>query len=276
MAFIKYGSAVITRPVVSLQKWAQIKTAHVTQQPTTYIDLADYPVDRFLFSQATIMGAAEVEPNGYYIKKGYEQMVNMNGDCWPTQVVLDTHHTYRGAYNFLEHVQIPEQSKGTILDSLVKRATMTNGQPALFVDILVATDRKHHDLCRDIAENRMNTMSLGAIVKYSRCSRCGREVRSGSDYCDHLRNERRGVFTDENGYRRIIAEVCGREGDISSNTFIEGSWVAIPAYAGAVKRAVLFPSEEYGDPATTASLLKVGKKRKIESTEESMLSQLWY
>lgn len=274
MAFIKYGSAVITRPVLGLESWAQKKTASVTGKPSSYIDLADYPVDKFLFSQATIMGAVELEPNGFFIKKGYEQLVNMNGDCWTRGVVLNTHKTYRGSYNFLNHVQIPEQSKGTVMDSVPKWVTLPNGKKAIYVDILVATDRKHARLCQEIEDNTLNAMSLGAVVKFSICSKCGKTVQTGKDYCSHLRNERRGVFTDDKGVRRIIGEICGKEDDPSSNTFIESSWVYEPAFAGATKAGILSPSK-YPDPSVTASVVKVGKPQQLEYVEPTF-SSIWF
>ena len=267
MAFIKYGSAVLTRPLIPLETWVSNKVASKKENISSYIDLGDYPKDRFLFSQATIMGSVDLENNGFHIKQGYEPLVNMNGDCWTNKVTMTSHHTYRGAYNFLNHVQIPEQSKGTVLDSVPRLVKLANGLPSVYVDILVATDRKHASLCTDIENGALNAMSLGAIVKFSMCSKCGKVCRTGSDYCSHLLNERRGVFTDDKGNRRIIAEICGREDIPDSNIFIEASWVYEPAFYGAVKRNLVVPGV-YAEPNTNAAITKVKKSAMIEPTED--------
>lgn len=265
MAFIKHGSAVLTRQIMPIETWCESKVAHATDsKPESYLDLTDFPVDRFLFSQATIMGSVALDRNGYYIKAGYEPLVNMNGDCWTNEVTLKTHNTYRGAYNFLNHIQIPEQSKGTILDSVPYISKTANGLPSVYVDILVATDKKHASLCSDISDGRLNTMSLGSIVKISTCSKCGKTCRTGSDYCTHLLNERRGMFEDEHGTRRIIAEICGREDVSDSNVFIEASWVYEPAFYGAVKKHQVTPVTNFIDPSNKEAVLSVSKSAALE------------
>ena len=266
MSFIKFGSAVLTRPIMPVENWVSNKVASTTAKPNSYLDATDFPIDRFLFSQATIMGSVDLENNGMYLKQGYEPLVNMNGDCWTNKVTMATHHTYRGAYNFLNHIQIPEQSKGTVLDSVPRIVKLSNGLPSVYIDILVATDRKHSSLCQDIESGQLNAMSLGSIVKFSMCSKCGKICRTGSDYCSHLLNERRGMFTDQNGKRRIIAEVCGKEDIPDSNIFIEASWVYEPAFYGAVKKSLVKPST-FVEPNTNASIYKVKKSSYIEPTE---------
>lgn len=266
MSFVKFGSAVLTRPIMPVDNWVSNKVASVTNNPVSYLDATDFPIDKFLFSQATIMGSVDLENNGMYLKQGYEPLVNMNGDCWTNKVTMASHHTYRGAYNFLNHIQIPEQSKGTVLDSVPRIVKLPNGLPSVYIDILVATDRKHSSLCNDIESGQLNAMSLGSIVKFSMCSKCGKICRTGSDYCSHLLNERRGMFTDENGNRRIIAEVCGKEDIPDSNIFIEASWVYEPAFYGAVKKS-LFKPTSFIEPNKNSSVFKVKKSAYIEPTE---------
>lgn len=242
MSFIKFSNALVSRPSVELRSWVgenHVKKADI--KANAFIDLAEYPLDRFLFTQATIMGSVGLESNGYYITSGYEPLVNMNGDCWENQLTLLTYPTFKGAYNFLNHVQIPEQSKGTVLDACAKHVVLPNGLKSVYVDILVATDRKHVSLCKEIESGMLNTLSLGSVVKFSRCSKCGKISYSGSDYCSHLLHERRDPFTDENGIQRIISEVCGDASQPDSNYFIEASWVGDPAFYGAVKRHILTP-----------------------------------
>lgn len=272
MSFIKYGKAVITKSITNIPTWAN-KKAGVNSDPRSFIDIGDYPVKKFLFTQATILGSVDLEPNGYYIKPGFESLVNMNGDCWTNKVALSTHNTFRGAYNFLNHVQIPEQSKGTIIDSAPRMVVFPDGRQSIYVDILVATDRKHASLCRDIETGALNTMSLGAIVKFSTCSKCGKVAKTGNDYCSHLINERRGMFTDEKGNRRIIAEVCGDADVPESNIFIEASWVYEPAFYGAVRSRTLAPVVGI-EPSEGMSVISVNKRATIE--ESTNMNDLYY
>ncbi len=82
------------------------------------------------------------------------------------------------------------------------------------------------------------------IAHWVCCSKCGKEINDTMKNCKHLDNEIMQYFTDENGVRRIVSEMCGRShrdpttgkwvGDPKSVTFIEASWVERPAFKGAV------------------------------------------
>jgi hypothetical protein len=267
MAFLKYGRAMVAKPVTSIETW-QNKTASKKEAANSFIDLREFPPDEYIFTQATIMGSVDLEKNGYYIKEGFEPLVNMNGDCWTNKVTSATHGTFRGAYNFLNHIQIPEQSKGTILDSAPRLVKLANGGSSVYVDILVATALKHHDLCQQIKSGSMHSLSLGAIVKYSTCSKCGKLSKTGSDYCSHLLNERRHPFTDEYGKTRIIAEICGSDSDPESNIFIEASWVPDPAFYGAVRRHQLI-SDTALLPNKNSQILNVQRNSSVSLIESS-------
>ena len=60
--------------------------------------------------------------------------------------------TFVGGHNFQEHVQIEEQSKGRIIDAVARDIG-----DSLYVDILVATHRKHAALVQDIQAGKMAT-----------------------------------------------------------------------------------------------------------------------
>lgn len=257
MTINKKAYAMVTRPVVQINP----KNKKASGFPVnSYIDLAEFPIQDYLLTQATIMGSIALEPNGYYIKSGYEPLVNLNGDGWTNEIVLATFHTYRGSYNFFNHVQIPEESKGTVLDAAVKPVILKNGAISIYVDVLVATSRKHVTLCKEIEMGLINTLSLGAIVEESRCSQCGRISYTGNDYCKHLIYERRKPFVDENGITRITAEICGNPANPSTNRFIEVSWVVEPAFPGAVKRNIVRPVSDFSTPTGEATVIKVVPK----------------
>ena len=72
-----------------------------------------------------------------------------------------------------------------------------------------------------------------------------RKRRSAEDetqLCRHIKYEKGHWFIDGSGKRRKISELCGHiKKEPGSVKFIEGSWVAHPAFAGAVLRTILDP-----------------------------------
>ena len=58
-----------------------------------------------------------------------------------------------------EHVQIEELSKGRIIDAVARDIG-----DALYVDILIATDRRHEDLVKAIQSGKMGTLSMGCFL----------------------------------------------------------------------------------------------------------------
>ena len=58
-----------------------------------------------------------------------------------------------------EHVQIEELSKGRIIDAVARDI----GE-SLYVDILIATERKHKDLVKAIENHKMSTLSMGCFL----------------------------------------------------------------------------------------------------------------
>jgi len=144
-----------------------------------------------------------------------------------------------------EHIQISELSKGKIVDAVIRPVLHKNDigeENVYFVDILIATDRSHIGLVKDVESGRLNTLSMGCLCDIVTCSRCGRELRDDEN-CEHLENQMLKMFKDEDGIERIVAELCGRSyidksgkrvGDPKSMKFIEASWVRRPAFVGAV------------------------------------------
>jgi hypothetical protein len=209
------------------------------------VDWNKFNQDNFLFSHCSIVCSVALEDNGFYIKPCCSELVNNNGNAWCNEVLTATFRTFIGAENYLEHVQIPELSKGKILDAVIRPVHHKNtaGETDVFwTDILVATDRKHTDLVRRISSGELTTMSMGCEANFVTCSRCGKVLSDSDKNCDHLDDEMLKYFTDKDGVRRIVAELCGRlimkdgkrVGDPKSVRFIEASWVERPAFTGAV------------------------------------------
>ena len=106
-----------------------------------------------------------------------------------------------GAHNFVEHVQVEELSKGRIID-----AVMRDVGESIYVDILVATDRKHEELVSQILSGQMNAMSMGCSVDFTICTKCG-HVADEPQMCKHVKYEKGNVFYDEQGNKHRVAEL---------------------------------------------------------------------
>lgn len=192
MAFLKKASASVVRPSVTMDVWGQtrpqtltppgVKTA--TAQPNLLVQAAeilghDFDPDKYLLTHATIVCSVDTEiaptllgsdmmASGKRINRKYADyritretldFINNNKDSWSRGVIGKSFHTFRGGQNFQEHVQILEQSKGRIIDAVARDIG-----PSVYVDILIATDRKHTELIRDIESGKMATLSMGCFV----------------------------------------------------------------------------------------------------------------
>lgn len=268
MAFRRYASAVLVQPAVTQRGWGRVRTAAIKMGAVTpqnlvaqATDILDGPFDpdRYLLSHATIVASVNTDqiPNvklgrvvedGKSINRKYglyritpetSKYVNNNGDSWDREVLLKSYRTFVGAHNFLEHVQLEDQSKGRIIDAVARDI----GE-SIYIDILVATDRHHGSLVADIQSGKMGTLSMGCTVEETICTKCGNVAVDEVDLCDCIRYAKLNTYYDEKGTKRIIAELCGHPSidETGGVTFIEASWVSTPAFTGAVLRNVLEPS----------------------------------
>ena len=215
-----------------------------------------YVINRQAVHNCTIIASVDVElanpkdsKTDYFIHPEFSKFVNNNGDAWTKGVLKNAYKTFVGGENYLEHVQIPELSKGKIIDAAPREIVIgkdKNGKELTthYIDILVATDRKHEDLIRKIESKELNSLSMGCLIKYSICSKCGRRAVDETEACEHVRFQKNNMFFDDNGIQRKIAELCGHESEPDSVKFIEASWVRQPAFTGAVLRSFVEPSEE--------------------------------
>jgi hypothetical protein len=148
-----------------------------------------------------------------------------------------------------EHVQIPELSKGKVIDAVLREVPIGKDNDGrelttYYVDILIATDRKHVDLVRKIESGETDKMSMGCTIAFSRCSKCGNIAKDETEACQHVKYEKNNTFYDNNGVQRKVAELCGAHDQPESVTFVDASWVANPAFVGAVKRNNIYPSSD--------------------------------
>ena len=204
-----------------------------------------YVVNRMAVHNCTIVASVELEDDGHTIKSACNELVNNNGNAWSNEVLLSTFKSFVGGENYLEHVQVPELSKGKILDAVARPVHFkgARGEANIYyIDILVATNRKHDELVGKIASGELTTLSMGCLADYVQCSKCGKVLGDNDPNCSHLDNEMLHKYIDKKGVQRIVSELCGRTvmkggkrvGDTKSCKFIEASWVAKPAFTGAV------------------------------------------
>ena len=270
MAFMKRANAVVVHPRISSRGWGGIRkvassgsSRNLTDQAREILGSTLDP-DKHLITHCTIVASVDTDNvpgvklgnvkvgsktvnrrwGDYYIKPQCSQFVNNNGDSWSREVLRMAYPTFIGAQNFQEHVQIEEQSKGRIIDAAARDIG-----DSLYIDILVATDRKHAGLVQDIESGKMATLSMGCTTDFTICSQCGHFAVDETQLCDHIKYAKLNTFMDDSGQKRVIAELCGHHTydenpDAPGGVrFIEASWVAVPAFPGAVMRNILSPGE---------------------------------
>ena len=159
-------SQVLTDPA---NEWNRLTVGRTRVARQIEVDWNTFNQDNFIFSHCTIVSSVATEDNGYYVDAACSPLINNNGNGWTNPVLLATFRSFVGGENYLEHVQIPELSKGKILDAVVRPVKYKNastGKEAgvYYTDILVATERRHDDLCKKIASGSLSTMSMGCHV----------------------------------------------------------------------------------------------------------------
>jgi len=264
VAFLKRANASVITPSLEPSKWeAEVVAGCLIGGAEVFADrqfVAEYDPGKHILSHCTIVSSLVVEDGkgrDHLIRPETSSLVNDNGDGWRNEVLgppLNSFKSFVGAYNFQEHVQIESDPfiKGRIVDAALRKipvASQRDPKESLFVyytDILVRTDRKHDKLVANIEDGSMSTLSMGCNVELTVCSFCGHVARDETEACEHIRFSKRNTFYDKDGYKRIIAELCGHPDEENSCIFIEASWVRTPAFGGAVLRNILVPDGAFG------------------------------
>jgi len=261
MAFLRYARSINVTPHV--RDWDRVRVASgslkagrdIIDQASKILQ-SDFDPKKFLLTHATIVASVDTEKvpkaklgsstedgkkivrktTNFRIKSACDKYINNNLDSWARPVLLKSYKTFVGGHSFVEHVQIEKLSKGRIIDAVARDVG-----DSIYVDILVANDRKHEDLCAKIASGELSTLSMGCSIDGSTCTKCGHWAADETEFCDHIRYEKGNVFYDENGGKHRVAELCGDESldPTGGVTFVEASWVETPAFTGAVARNVV-------------------------------------
>lgn len=290
MAFCKYAYANIIKPDINIPIWDQVRdsaqalgSAFATREASK-ISLAEFSPKHYMLSHATIVASVDTEKGpgrlgrhleggvtvdrpyaDYYIKPTTAKFVNNNFDSWERKLLLATFRTFIGGENYLEHLQIPEMSKGKIVDAAARDIG-----DSVYIDILVATHRKHRPLVAAIHARQLQTLSMGANVAFTLCSKCGNQAVDETQLCSHVKYEKGNKFLDILGIERKVAELCGHlDAEPGSNRFIEASWVGNPAFTGAVLRSILTPEEASAYGQLHSERLQVAFSSRARTAEPS-------
>ena len=186
--------------------------------------------NKYLYTHASIISSVNVEDDDHTIKVSSIKDINKNGDAWETKNLLATYKTFIGAYNYLEHVQIPAMRKGWIVDAVPRLAKNDDGEKFAIIDILVATERQHKSLIAALESGELNSMSMGCSCQFTICSRCGYVSANEMDVCNHIPREKLQEYAHVDGTRRYTAEICGHVSNPQATVFEEASWVFDPAF----------------------------------------------
>lgn len=263
MAFLKTADATLVKPAISRAAWDEVLHAatvaggHFNERNASGA-LRRFHPDQYLLSHCTIVASVDTEngpgqlgrqmDNGfqvnrrfadYYVTPETSKYINNNNDCWERRLLLACFRTFVGGENYVEHLQVPEMSKGKIIDAAARDIG-----DSIYVDILVATDLRHRPLIAAIQKEQLKTLSMGCQVTHTTCTKCGNVAEDETQLCGHIKYQKGNLFLDGLGKQRKIAELCGHLIDEPGSVrFIEASWVANPAFTGAVLRNILTPQE---------------------------------
>lgn len=174
MALRKFGNAVTRTPVVCPGKWIDQKVSKSRMKVAKQV-IGKFDPAQWLLSHCTIMAAVDVEPlhkdpkKNFLIKPEYSIFVNNNGDSWERELLRQVSKSFLGVDNFVEHIQIPSLSKGKVIDVALREVPFTKDQDgndllALYVDLLIATNRKHTDIIEKINSGEYNFLSMGCFL----------------------------------------------------------------------------------------------------------------
>jgi len=290
MAFKRKANAIVSKSDIHFEEWMdEIRKNNEGAVPKDYVGRVAKDVlrkcdpNKYLLSHATIVASVDVyAPQGvktgkmtdnrgmeievkwpeYRIKPECQELINNNGDAWERSLLLSTYRTFIGAPNYLEHIQIPELSKGFIVDAIARDLGNT-----CYIDILVGTDRKHNVLIQDILSNKLNAMSMGCVSLFTICTHCGNVAIDDTQFCSHVAYDgKNSEFVDEAGQKHRLAELIGHTTVPNSNQFIEASWVRAPAFSGAQRRNVLNAEM----PTIATKIEAAGKIYEIKCSQDEL------
>lgn len=182
MAFLKFAHASVVQPSITMACWDEVRAQAMALKPAfgkrQARVLQKYQPNKYLLSHCTIIASVDSEQvglplgqqmvDGLQIDRRYDDFfvtpettkyINNNHDCWERRLLMASFRTFVGAENYVEHLQIPEMSKGKIIDAAARDIG-----DSVYVDILVATNLQHQPLIKAVKTGQLQTLSMGCFI----------------------------------------------------------------------------------------------------------------
>jgi len=241
------GFEIFTDPLTGKKSRPGYLLRFSTRDSKKLNDIVGYGDIKIASRQSKKITHAFENEEGKWIVSKINSVKESNVSCEVYNIEVDNDNSYIAegvVVHNCEHVQIPELSKGKIIDVALREVPFAkgiNGEDliTMYVDILIATNKKHTDLVEKIQSGEYSAVSMGCLIQFSICTQCGRIAEDESQSCKHVKYFKGNYFYDKNGVKRIIAELCGSSDKPDSCKFIDASWVRKPAFEGAVLYKVL-------------------------------------
>jgi hypothetical protein len=187
MGFRKTANSAVVNPAINWRGWDDVRQKSVSstrdKRASSQVVLKEYDPDSYLLTHCSIIASVDTEaPIGvktgrvveagqvidrrypdYLITAATSKYINNNCDSWERKLLLSSFRTFIGGENYVEHVQIPELSKGKIVDAAARDIG-----DSIYVDILVATAKKHRPLVAAITSGQLSTLSMGCFLPGTR------------------------------------------------------------------------------------------------------------
>ena len=258
--------ATVTNPDINIKDWSSYFKGKSGVRLSSAVNKA-LASEKYLLTHSTIVcsvdteeGENDVPYKDYLVTANTEQYINGNSDAFERRLLNSSYKSFLTASVYTEHVQLQDLAKGHIVD-VVARDT----GDSLYVDLLMATNRKFGQLCSDIEAGSVNSLSMGANCSFSSCTICGHVTdltgtgRYGNQsFCEHILALKGSQYYSD-GRHRHIAELLGHHTCPESVVFVDASWVLVPAFKGAVVHKIVSREAEV-DGRKVISLENIANK----------------
>lgn len=164
---------------------ARIKLANFEELKTQGEDIASFlntfsPDSGFVYLHVIAMGAGE-----YY-------GCNINGDYFPERDLIARHNT------FVTHAKVFKEHDNKPHSPDYGHVAFSWYNPKMHrVELILAVDKlKGKEFIDRQARGEQLEVSMGCKVAYDVCSICGNKAKKSSDYCEHIRRDKKKIYPD--------------------------------------------------------------------------------
>lgn len=185
-----------------------------------FIKIANCSIGRILkknnFQKFANKKIVEYDPEYIYVtvRALTADKPNANGDCFPHEELIridpvlnrPVYASFIGKGVYINHKNTddPRYAKGIVLDARY----VADDENDKYVELLLSIDKKKDPaFARDVERGLINKFSMGASVKYTRCSVCNNEARTKEDFCEHIAKQKMQKV-HFNGVEKLAYELC--------------------------------------------------------------------